>query len=56
MGYKLLGMLVWNGGKWFAKVKLRGASTGQKAGAAAGLLTVAGVFALVLARGSGDDE
>ncbi|HEX3318545.1 MAG TPA: hypothetical protein VHR88_11025 [Solirubrobacteraceae bacterium] len=56
MGYKLLGMFVWNGGKLFAKVKLRGTSAGQRAGAAAGLLAVAGIFALVLSRGSDDDE
>jgi hypothetical protein len=56
MGYKLLGMLVWNGGKWFAKVKLRGASTGQKAGAAGGLAALTGLLVLALARGSGDDD
>jgi hypothetical protein len=56
MGYKFLGMLVWNGGKWFAKLKLRGTSTGQRVGAAAGLLAVASAFAFVLSRGSGDDE
>jgi hypothetical protein len=56
MGYKLLGMFVWNGGKWFAKKRLGGSSAGTRAGAAAGLLAVAGIFAFVLARGSSDDD
>jgi hypothetical protein len=54
MGYKLLGMLVWNGGKWWARVKLRGTSVPQRAGLAAGLLAVAGVFAFLLSRNSND--
>jgi hypothetical protein len=55
MGYKLLGMLVWNGGKWFARRRLTDTSVRQRAGAAAGLLAVAAVFAFVLSRNSNDD-
>jgi hypothetical protein len=42
MGYKLLGYVVWQGGKWYAKRRLRGAQRG---------LAVTGVVALVLAGG-----
>ena len=40
MGYKLLGYAVWQGGKWYAKRRLRGAQR---------TLAFSGVGALVLA-------
>jgi hypothetical protein len=40
MGYKLLGYAVWQGGKWYAKRRLRGAQR---------TLAISGVSALVLA-------
>jgi hypothetical protein len=40
MGYKLLGYVVWQGGKWYAKRRLRGAQRS---------LAITGVIALVLA-------
>ena len=42
MGYKLLGYAVWQGGKWYAKRRLRGAQRE---------LAIAGVAALVLTGG-----
>jgi len=39
MGYKLLGYLVWQGAKWYAKRRLRGAER---------TLAISGVGALVL--------
>ena len=42
MGYKLLGYAVWQGGKWYAKRRLRGAQRG---------LAITGVVALVLTGG-----
>ena len=56
MGYKLLGMFVWNGGKWFARRKVGGSSTGQRAGIVAGLAAVTSAFLFVLSRKNGDDE
>ena len=54
MGYKLLGMFVWNGGKWFARRKVNGTSTGQRVGFLAGLTALTSAFVFLLAR-SGDD-
>lgn len=54
MGYKLLGFVVWQGGKWYLRRRFQG--TGQKiaiAGLAGGLL--AGGFAVQRALRSGDE-
>jgi hypothetical protein len=40
MGYKVLGYVIWRGGKWYAKRRLRGAQRS---------LAITGVAALVLA-------
>ena len=56
MGYRFLGMLVWNGGKWFARRKVGDSSASQRVGFAAGLAVVAAVFAFVLARKNGDEQ
>ena len=56
MGYKFLGMLVWNGGKWFTRRKVGGSSTGQRAGFVAGLAAATAAFLFVLSRKANDDE
>jgi hypothetical protein len=50
MGYKLLGMLVWNGGKWFTRRKLSDTSVPQRAGFASGVAAILGLFTFLLAR------
>jgi hypothetical protein len=47
-GYKLLGFLVWRGGKWYAQRKLP--SRRVSAAAALGTLSAVGVAALVVRR------
>jgi hypothetical protein len=53
--YKLLGYLVWNGGKWYVRrAYLRRMPSARKAAAAGGgalLLTVAGIALAIRARG-----
>ena len=44
MGYKVLGFLVWQGGKWYARRKLSGTAA-RLAIAGAGAAAVAGVLA-----------
>ena len=56
MGYKFLGMLVWNGGKWFTRRKVGSSSTGQRAGFVAGLAAATATFLFVLSRKANDDE
>jgi len=56
MGYKLLGMLVWNGGKWFTRRKVGGSSTGQRAGLVGGLAAVTAAVLFVLSRKEDDGE
>ena len=56
MGYKLLGMLVWNGGKWFTRRKVSGTSTGQRAGFGAGLAVATAAFLFVLSRNEDDGD
>jgi ammonia channel protein AmtB len=56
MGYKLLGMLVWNGGKWFTRRKVGSSSTGQRVGFVAGLAAATAAFLFVLSRKADDDE
>ena len=56
MGYKFLGMLVWNGGKWFTRRKVGSSSTGQRAGFVAGLAAATAAFLFVLSRKANDDE
>ena len=56
MGYKFLGMLVWNGGKWFTRRKVGGSSTGQRAGFVGGLAAVTGAVLFVLSRKEDDGE
>jgi len=54
MGYKFLGMLVWNGGKWFARRKLSDTSGPERAGFATALAAIAALSTFVLARKAGD--
>ena len=56
MGYKFLGMLVWNGGKWFTRRKVSSSSTGQRAGFVAGLAAATAALQFVLSRKADDDE
>ena len=56
MGYKFLGMLVWNGGKWFARRKLSDTSGPERAGFATGLAAIAALSTFVLARKAGDGD
>jgi hypothetical protein len=45
MGYKLLGYAVWQGGKWYAKRRLRGAQRGLAITGAVGLVLAGGLVA-----------
>ena len=54
MFYKLLGMAVWNGGKWYLGRRL-GSNTGSKALVAGGLLALGLAGAAVLAKRATDD-
>jgi hypothetical protein len=56
MGYKLLGMLVWNGGKWFARSKLSGTSVPQRAGFASGLAAIAALSTFLFLRKAGNGD
>ena len=56
MGYKFLGMLVWNGGKWFTRRKVGGSSTGQRAGFVGGLAVVTAAVLFGLSRKEDDGE
>jgi hypothetical protein len=53
MGYKLLGFVVWQGGKWWARRKLSGAPA-KLAVAGLGAAVVAGVVAAGRQATSGD--
>jgi hypothetical protein len=56
MGYKFLGMLVWNGGKWFTRRKLSDTSGPQRAGFATGLAAIAALSTFLLARKAGNGD
>ena len=56
MAYKLLGILVWKGGKWFARRKMSDTSGPQRAGFASGLAAIAALSTFVLARKAGDGD
>ena len=57
MGYKILGYIVWHGGKWFAgRWARRNKRELVMAGAGAGALALAGVGAVVMSKRGGDDE
>ena len=47
MGYKILGYVVWNGGKWYVKRRYSGGGGGAKRYAALGVVGLA-VTALVV--------
>ncbi len=53
MGYKLLGYVVWQGGKWYAKRRLRGAQR-SLAITGAGALVLAGLLAASRQRAAQD--
>ena len=55
MIYKLLGMVVWKGGKWFLRRRYGSAKTpkGALAGGAAALV-LAGILLLLRGRGGGE--
>jgi hypothetical protein len=50
MGYKLLGMIVWKGGKIFLRRRMRGARRTALAGGG-GTLVAAGVAGAAIAKG-----
>ena len=54
MGYKLLGIVVWKGGKWFLRGRFRGVKAPKPVLAGGLLLVVAGIVLATRARG-GDD-
>jgi hypothetical protein len=56
MGYRLLGLVVWKGAKWYLGRRIGSSGSGRaKAAMAAGALAVAaGVLLFGLKRGSGD--
>jgi hypothetical protein len=53
MGYKLLGFVVWQGGKWYVRRRFHGASR-KIAIAGLGGVLIAGGLAAVLRRGDHD--
>jgi hypothetical protein len=55
MGYRLLGMVVWNGLKWVLRRRVRGTSVDNRAKLAGGLAVVVAIFLFVLSRKGGDE-
>ena len=53
MGYKLLGYVVWQGGKWYARRRLRNMQRQLVITGAAALVAAAGVAVFSARRGSG---
>jgi hypothetical protein len=53
MGYKLLGFVVWQGGKWYARRRFHGVGQKVAIGALAGGLIVGGI---ALQRGLRSDD
>jgi hypothetical protein len=55
MGYRVFGMVVWNGLKWVARRKARRSSGRSRVKYAAGVAIVLAVFAYVLTRSEGQE-
>jgi len=55
MGYRLLGMVVWNGLKWVLRRRVRGTGVADRAKLAGGLAVVVAVFLFILSRKEGDE-
>jgi len=54
MGYRILGLAVWKGGKWYLRRRLQGASRKLALLALAGLLTAGAVAGQRRARRDGE--
>ncbi len=55
MGYKIIGYVVWQGGKWYARRKVRGSERKLVIAGVASAAVVAGL-AVLGARAGGDDD
>jgi UPF0716 family protein affecting phage T7 exclusion len=54
MAYKLLGMVVWRGGKWFLRRRYGTMMAPKPMLAGGALLVIAGILLAVRGRGGGD--